>query len=308
MSKVGNGSHGPTIMLGSYDSGSNALLKHWSIGTSGQESTFLDLGYHAGTDYNPHAGIRNYNGSTIMTLLGTGNVGIGTTAPAQKLSVAGTIESTTGGFKFPDGTTQTTAAAAGGGINSVQTFSTSGTWTKPSGVTKILVEVQGGGGGGGGAAGDASYGASGYYGGKGGAGGFCKKIVDVSAVSTVAVTVGAGGSGGNRAYGSNNDSTAGTAGGASSFGAYATANGGAGGCRGQSGCGGTGGTCATGNVAITGQSGSPGYSPWYGAYLGQGLNNAGHGGNGGECCPNPYALGNPGYTGTAGNVVVWEYK
>jgi hypothetical protein len=40
----------------------------------------------------------------------SGNVGIGTSSPGQKLSVAGTIESTTGGFKFPDGTTQTTAA------------------------------------------------------------------------------------------------------------------------------------------------------------------------------------------------------
>ncbi len=39
-----------------------------------------------------------------------GNVGIGTTTPGQLLSVAGTIESTTGGFKFPDGTLQTTAA------------------------------------------------------------------------------------------------------------------------------------------------------------------------------------------------------
>jgi hypothetical protein len=38
-----------------------------------------------------------------------GNVGVGTTAPGQKLSVAGTIESTTGGFKFPDATTQATA-------------------------------------------------------------------------------------------------------------------------------------------------------------------------------------------------------
>lgn len=40
-----------------------------------------------------------------------GNVGIGTTAPGQKLSVAGTVESTSGGFKFPDGTTQTTKGA-----------------------------------------------------------------------------------------------------------------------------------------------------------------------------------------------------
>ena len=39
-----------------------------------------------------------------------GNVGIGTTAPDDKLDVAGIIHSTTGGFKFPDNTTQTTAA------------------------------------------------------------------------------------------------------------------------------------------------------------------------------------------------------
>jgi len=42
----------------------------------------------------------------------TGRVGIGMTAPGQKLSVAGTIESTTGGFKFPDATLQTTAASS----------------------------------------------------------------------------------------------------------------------------------------------------------------------------------------------------
>ena len=38
-----------------------------------------------------------------------GNVGIGTTSPTQKLSVAGTIETTSGGVKFPDASTQTTA-------------------------------------------------------------------------------------------------------------------------------------------------------------------------------------------------------
>ena len=40
-----------------------------------------------------------------------GTLGIGTTTPGQKMSVVGTIESTSGGFKFPDGTTQTTAFA-----------------------------------------------------------------------------------------------------------------------------------------------------------------------------------------------------
>jgi hypothetical protein len=39
----------------------------------------------------------------------TGNVGIGTVEPASKLTVAGRIESTSEGYKFPDGTVQTTA-------------------------------------------------------------------------------------------------------------------------------------------------------------------------------------------------------
>jgi len=38
-----------------------------------------------------------------------GKVGIGTTAPTSKLTVAGAIETTIGGVKFPDGTVQTTA-------------------------------------------------------------------------------------------------------------------------------------------------------------------------------------------------------
>ena len=42
------------------------------------------------------------------------NVGIGTMSPGSPLTVAGLVESTTGGFKFPDGTIQTTAASGGG--------------------------------------------------------------------------------------------------------------------------------------------------------------------------------------------------
>lgn len=56
------------------------------------------------------------SGNTLVDTmhLKGGNVGIGTSSPSQKLTVSGTIESTTGGFKFPDGTTQTTAATGGG--------------------------------------------------------------------------------------------------------------------------------------------------------------------------------------------------
>jgi len=45
----------------------------------------------------------------------TGKVGIGDTNPASKLTVAGTIEITSGGIKFPGGSIQTEAATGGGG-------------------------------------------------------------------------------------------------------------------------------------------------------------------------------------------------
>lgn len=56
-------------------------------------------------------------GSTGMDqfiLRASGGVGIGTNSPTEQLEVAGTVYSTSGGFKFPDGTVQTTASAGGG--------------------------------------------------------------------------------------------------------------------------------------------------------------------------------------------------
>ena len=87
-------------------------------GTDG--NAYAITGY--GTDdyayiFGSHAGgVKFYdawNAQTRMTVLTSGNVGIGTTpASGAKLEVAGTIHSTTGGFKFPDNTTQTTAATS----------------------------------------------------------------------------------------------------------------------------------------------------------------------------------------------------
>jgi hypothetical protein len=49
-----------------------------------------------------------------MRFTSNGNVGIGITSPNEQLEVAGTISSTTGGFKFPDGSVQITAASGDG--------------------------------------------------------------------------------------------------------------------------------------------------------------------------------------------------
>ncbi|MBU0671781.1 MAG: hypothetical protein KJ732_01995, partial [Candidatus Margulisbacteria bacterium] len=59
-------------------------------------------------------------GSNKMTIGSNGFVGIASDEPTSRLTVAGTMETTLGGVKFPDGTIQTTAAGAGGvtGISS----------------------------------------------------------------------------------------------------------------------------------------------------------------------------------------------
>jgi len=45
-----------------------------------------------------------------LVVTSSGNVGIGTDSPGEKLTISGTVQSTTGGYKFPDDTVQTTAA------------------------------------------------------------------------------------------------------------------------------------------------------------------------------------------------------
>jgi hypothetical protein len=54
----------------------------------------------------------SYDGdSEGLYVTSDGRVGIGTNNPASPLTVQGIIQSTTGGFKFPDGSTQTTAVS-----------------------------------------------------------------------------------------------------------------------------------------------------------------------------------------------------
>ncbi|MBI4945718.1 MAG: hypothetical protein HY840_04875 [Bacteroidetes bacterium] len=50
---------------------------------------------------------------------GKGNLGLGTLYPTEKLEVAGTVYSTTGGFKFPDGSMQITATTSHPSFDSI---------------------------------------------------------------------------------------------------------------------------------------------------------------------------------------------
>jgi hypothetical protein len=61
------------------------------------------------------------NGAERVRINSAGNVGIGTLNPTHKLDVAGPIRSSSGGYVFPDGSVQTTAAA--GGVDSQWTTS-----------------------------------------------------------------------------------------------------------------------------------------------------------------------------------------
>jgi len=106
-----------------------------------------------------------------------------------------------------------------GALISTQLFTSSGTWNRPSGTTKIRVTVTGGGGSASGVPGDLGN----DMGGSGSAGGTAIKIIDVTSISSVSVTVGNGGTVPLATSGST-----GAAGQTSSFGSHCSASGGSG--------------------------------------------------------------------------------
>ena len=223
--------------------------------------------------------------------------------------------------KVNSGATALEFGDAGGGLQSTQVFTASGTYTKPAGINKIRVFVTGAGASGG--MGTANYNA----GGGGGAGATAIELIDVSSLSsTVAVTVGTGGTVVTAT------STNGVSGGASSFGSYCTGGGGIQGATAdQSGLS-DGGTATGGDINIRGGDGgcaaggnsndermvaSGGSSYWggggkgakpntsqTGATNGQAGKAYGSGGGGGYYDGSNYASG----AGKDGLVYIEEYK
>jgi len=162
-----------------------------------------------------------------------------------------------------------------GAYNNIQSFTSSGTWTKPTGVSTVYVQVWGGGGGGGNGAGNQG-------GGGGGGGGYSAGLVSVS--GNVTVTVGSGGG-------------AGAAGGNSSFAGSSTLTGNGGGGGSSIGTAGTGGTGTGGTVNLSGATGGVGEgSDGGGGGSGGGspFGGAGGGGGPGANASNPSTNGGPG--------------
>lgn len=212
----------------------------------------------------------------------------------------------------------------------VLTTGTAATYTKPAGITNILVEVLGGGGGGGGMN-SAVAGASAAGG--GGGGGYARKLI-TSAAATYTYTVGAAGTLG----GAGNNP--GGAGGTSSF-STISSTGGAGGTGGTNSAasgvdagGGAGGVGSGGDINITGNAGDVGliFTPVGVSTGGAGANTffgpgslpssaapgnsqaglstppANSGAGGGGACGSNVNANQAGTAGGSGIIIVWEFK
>lgn len=170
------------------------------------------------------------NGGTGLATLTANNVMLGNGAASVNFVAPGT----SGNVLTSDGTTWASTTPVLSGFYNMQVFTATGTFTVPTGITKVKVTVVGGGGGG----------ASASSGGGGGGGAAIKIITGLTPAGTVAVTVGAGGA-------------VQTTGGTSSFGAHCSATGGAGGTSGTNGAG-AGGIGSSGLLNIGGTAGGPG--------------------------------------------------
>lgn len=173
------------------------------------------------------------SGTGTVTQVNTGNGLTGgpvtTTGTISVLANNGIIANSTGVFVNANtGLVANSTGLHSVAVANIQTFNSSGTWTKPSSGTMAIIECIGGGGSGGA-----------NRGGGGGGGSYVLVIKPLSSLSsTETVTVGLGGV-------ASNTSNNGTSGGTTTFGSHVTAYGG---------CGGAGNTTVT---KTGGHGGSP---------------------------------------------------
>lgn len=218
------------------------------------------------------------------------------------------------------GTLSWSNPSAVAGLSSMQVFTSSGTWNRPSGVTKVLIRVQGAGGGGGGSSSSASI-----MGGGGSGGGYAEAFIDVSSISSSTITIGAGGTagtstgsggnGGDSSWADGTNTVTGSGGNGGPVGASSGStppiggsfSGGSWGRRGQRGGGGgartQGEQSGYGGDSQLGSGAPPGEGGNTDGWPGEGY---GGGGGGGVTAGSPTAQ--PGGAGAGGVIIVYEYK
>jgi len=237
------------------------------------------------------AGAVNYTTTTVTGTLPVSKGGTGLSSAGGANTVLRT-NSSANGLEY-----------AAVGFSSMQVFTSTGTWSRPSGVRYIKIKCQAAGGG-----------ASGH-GESGAAGGYSELILDVTSIASVTATIGGGGTG--TYY-----SGAGTDGGTSSFGPYCSAGGGHGANRQNQHSGGVSGVGSGGNLNLHQGGGGahhhsfgPGGTSHFGGPAPSGHPQGGHfahnhqghaapgsGGTGG------YFHGHRGSDGRPGIIVIEEFK
>ena len=153
-------------------------------------------------------------------------------------------------FLQNDGAGALSWASADAGFIKYTVYTGGHSWDKTdNNPTKIIVEVQGGGGSSG--SGDVDW----SFGGSGGSGGYVRKFIDVSSISTATIVVGSGGvknagtSAGNSSWIDGTNTLTGGLGGNGANGVHPSP---------EHGAGGTGGTATGGDINIPGANGAYG--------------------------------------------------
>jgi hypothetical protein len=107
---VGIGTTAPSYRMHAYGSTANEVVE---VQTTTANNAYLNTvnsskSFSTGVSGTSYIIYDNTAVANRMLVDTNGNVGIGSTSPGQMLTVAGTIQSTSGGVMYPDGTTQNT--------------------------------------------------------------------------------------------------------------------------------------------------------------------------------------------------------